>query len=73
MRLALGVCALLGHAGCRILAAHVIGGRPRITVDRRPRLDWLRAGNKHHAPERDTFAARLGAVQIEWTEQRSAR
>lgn len=64
-RRVLAACALLRRAGCRILAASA-HGRPRIRVDRRPRLDWIQPGRKVSAPWVAVMAARIGDIQIEW-------
>ena len=64
-RRVLAACRLLERAGCRILAASA-HTRPRIRVDRRPRLDWIQSGRKVTAPWRSTMAARIGDIQIEW-------
>jgi hypothetical protein len=69
-RRVLYACSLLRRAGCRILAASA-NARPRIRVDRRPRLDWLEAGRKVTAPQYGLFAAKLDGIQIEWAERRT--
>lgn len=64
-RRVLAACAILQRAGCRILSASA-NGRPRIRVDRRPRLDWIAPGRKVSAPWSATMAAKIGDIQIEW-------
>ena len=68
-RRVLAACAILSRAGCRILSASA-HGRPRIRVDRPPRLDWLQPGRKVTAPWRTTMAAQIGDIQIEWDQER---
>lgn len=68
-RRVLAACAILRRAGCRILSASA-HGRPCITVDRPPRLDWLQPGRKVTAPWRATMAARIADIQIEWSQER---
>lgn len=71
-RRVLYACRVLERAGCKILRA-TSQNCARITVDRPPRLDWIRPAHKISGPAHDTMAARVGDIQVEWTDRLDRR